>query len=471
MRSRRRLSYGSTATPKFPLRGNFADLRPVVRNSAPRKCGKIMIMKKDTALVLYYNKQNKYSFNALVGAIETEAYFENLKIYFISQENELFSELENIIKKHEKVIVGISFFTTQLWDTHNIIKKLREKYSHKLLYIAGGPHPTGDPVGTLKIGFDIVVRGEGEETLIDLLQKIDNNEDYTTTKGIAFIDDKKEYYYTGRRPPINLDKYPPFAVKHNRFGPIEITRGCSFVCYFCQTPHIFGGRIRHRSMEKICDYVRIMKSKNLSDVRFITPNAFSYGSPDGKKLNIAPLEELLKSIKPIIKPNGRIFIGSFPSEVRPEHVIEDTVGLILKYANNDNLIIGAQSGSQRILDLCHRGHSVEDVYNAVRLTLKAGLKANVDFIFGLPGETEEDIKLTIKVMNDLVKMGARIHAHTFIPLPQTPFSKASAGRVNEGIRKMIEELIPKGIVYGDWIEQEKIAKKIAKYLKTGKIIA
>ena len=131
----------------------------------------------------------------------------------------------------------------------------------------------------------------------------------------------------------------------------------------------------------------------------------------------------------------------------------------------------AQSGSQRILDLCHRGHSVEDVYNAVRLTLKAGLKANVDFIFGLPGETEEDIKLTIKVMNDLVKMGARIHAHTFIPLPQTPFSKASAGRVNEGIRKMIEELIPKGIVYGDWIEQEKIAKKIAKYLKTGKIIA
>ena len=147
-------------------------------------------MKKDTALVLYYNKQNKYSFNALVGAIETEAYFENLKIYFISQENELFSELENIIKKHEKVIVGISFFTTQLWDTHNIIKKLREKYSHKLLYIAGGPHPTGDPVGTLKIGFDIVVRGEGEETLIVLLQKIDNNEDYTTTKGIACCAEK-----------------------------------------------------------------------------------------------------------------------------------------------------------------------------------------------------------------------------------------------------------------------------------------
>jgi len=425
-------------------------------------------MKTDMALVLYYNSQNKYSFNALVGAVETEECFGDLKIYFIRRENELITELLNIIKKHEKVVVGISFFTTQLWDTYRIIRKLREKYGHKLLYIAGGPHPTGDPLGTLKVGFNLVVRGEGEETLIELLQKIDNNEDYTTVKGIAFIDDEGEYHYTGRRSLINLDKYHPFALKHNKFGPIEITRGCPFVCYFCQTPHIFGGRARHRSIESICEYVQIMKSKSLCDIRFITPNAFSYGSPDGKKLNIASLEELLSNIREIINPNGRIFIGSFPSEVRPEHVTEETIDLISKYADNDNLIIGAQSGSQRILDLCHRGHTVEDVYNAVKLTLKAGIKANADFIFGLPGENEEDIKLTIKVMSDLVKMGARIHAHTFMPLPQTPFAKAPAGRINKNIRRMVSELIPKGIVYGDWRKQEKIAKEIAKYLKTGK---
>lgn len=120
-------------------------------------------MKTDMALVLYYNKQNKYSFNALVGAIEAEECFEDLKIYFIRRENELITELLNIIKKHEKVVVGISFFTTQLWDTYRIIRKLREKYGYKLLYIAGGPHPTGDPLGTLKVGFDLVVRGEEEK--------------------------------------------------------------------------------------------------------------------------------------------------------------------------------------------------------------------------------------------------------------------------------------------------------------------
>lgn len=425
-------------------------------------------MKKDVALVLYYNKQNKYSFNALVGALETEEYFDNLEVHFISRENGLISELETIIKKHERVIVGISFFTTQLWDTYRIVGKLRERYGNKLLYVTGGPHPTGDPLRALRMGFDIVVRGEGEETLIELLLKIDNDEDYTIVKGIAVIDDGK-YHYTGRRHPINLEKYPPFAAKHNKFGPIEITRGCPFVCYFCQTPHIFGGRQRHRSIENICKYVQIMKNKNLSDIRFITPNAFSYGSPDGKQLNTTKLEELLSNIKEIINPNGRIFIGSFPSEVRPEHVSEETIDLILKYANNDNLIIGAQSGSQRILDLCHRGHTAEDVYDAVGLTLEAGLKANVDFIFGLPGETERDVKLTIKVMSDLVKMGARIHAHTFMPLPQTPFAKAPAGRIDKGIRKMIKELIPKDIIYGDWREQGRIAKKIAKYLRTGKL--
>ena len=217
-------------------------------------------MKKNTALALYYDKQNKYSFNALVGALEINTYFDNLEIYFIRKDKELISELGSIVNKHEKIIVGISFCTPQLWDIKKIIRKLRKKYGNRPLYIAGGPHPTGDPIGTLKLGFNIVVRGEGEETLIELLQKIDNDEDYTTIKGIAFLDEAGEYRYTGRMPPIDLDKYPPFAVNHNKFGPIEITRGCPFVCYFCQTPQIFGGKVRHRSVEKICEYVKSMKT-------------------------------------------------------------------------------------------------------------------------------------------------------------------------------------------------------------------
>jgi B12-binding domain/radical SAM domain protein len=427
-----------------------------------------LIINNNIVIIFYYTKSNRYSFNALVGSLEANNFYRNIPIFFINNEDNLKIELNNIINNYEFVIVGFSFFTTQIWEINSLISELKNLYE-KPVYVAGGPHPTGDPLGTLKMGFDIVVRGEGEETFIDLLNNIRSNENYSTIKGIAFIKDNGEYQFTGWRNPIDLNNYPPFGVKHKKFGAIEITRGCPYVCYFCQTPYIFRSNLRHRSIDSIIKYVEIMRNHNLKDIRFITPNAFSYGSSDGKSLNINKLEELLVSIRKVIGSEGKIFIGSFPSEVRPEHVNEETLNLILKYANNDNIIIGAQSGSQRILDACHRSHKVEDIYKAVEYTRKAGLKANVDFIFGLPKENEEDIKLTIKVIKDLLRKGARIHAHTFMPLPQTPFAKAPPGKIGKRTRKLIEELEHKGLIYGDWIEQENKAKMISRYLRTGNL--
>jgi radical SAM superfamily enzyme YgiQ (UPF0313 family) len=112
------------------------------------------------------------------------------------------------------------------------------------------------------------------------------------------------------------------------------------------------------------------------------------------------------------------------------------------------------------------------VYAAVELTVKKGLKANVDFVFGLPEENEDDIELTIKTMSELLKIGngkVRIHAHTFMPLPLTPFAKKPAGKIDKNVKKMIKKLLSKDIVYGNWREQEEIAKKIENYMKTGEL--
>lgn len=426
-------------------------------------------MQKSLAIIVFYDKQNKYSFNALIGALETEEYFNDLNIFFVKNAEELKVKIAQELKQYEKIIVAISFATTQLWETDAIVKDIRKNFDNKVFIITGGPHPTGDPIGTLKIGFDLVVRGEGEETFIEFLKKIDKDEDWKTIKGIAFLNERQEYIYTGRRPWINLDKYPPIAVKHEKFGPLEITRGCPYVCSFCQTPYIFGSKLRHRRIENIIKFVEIMKSKKLSDIRFITPNSFAYCASDDKNVDLEKLEELFKAIRDILKKEGKIFVGTFPSEVRPEHVNEDTIGLILKYANNKNLIIGAQSGSQRILDLCHREHKVIDVYNAVQITQRNGITANVDFIFGLPNESREDIRLTAKVMTDLAEMGAKIHAHFFMPLPQTPFAKERVGYINKDLKKVINKLLPKGIIYGDWEKQIEFAWKISKYIKTGEL--
>ena len=417
------------------------------------------------AFVVYYQKKNIYSFNALIGALETVEELDDIRYYFIRGSENLYNKLESICENHQKVVVAISFFTTQLWEISDLLKLLRVKYGKSVIFIAGGPHPTGDPEGTLKMGFNIVVVGEGEETLIEILFNIKNEKNFDEIRGIAYFNNDKSLITTKKRRWIDLDKYPPLPVKNVKFGAIEITRGCPYACYFCQTPYLLGTLPRHRSIKSICYAVSVMKKYDKTDIRFITPNAFSYGSQDGKSLNIPLLENLLIQITKIIGPKGKIYMGSFPSEVRPEHVNKETLGLISKYAANDNIVMGAQSGSDKILKSCHRGHSTIDVYNAVKLTLEVGLIPNVDFIFNLPNETEEDIELTIDFMHKISDIGAKIHSHTFMPLPLTMFAYEDVKEVDEKIVNTISKLSSRGMAYGEWKKQEKIAKDISRYLK------
>jgi B12-binding domain/radical SAM domain protein len=423
------------------------------------------------AFLVYYHRHNFFSLNAIVASLEKEEIFVNIDFYFAKSRNELVDTLEGLLKTYPKIVIGISFYTTQIFDTYDLVQFLRDQFKEGILIFAGGSHPTGDPSGTLKMGFDVVVVGEGEETIIQLMEAIITDKPYKGVKGIAYKSENAEYVYTGKRNLIDLDNYPPFPTKNTRYGAIEITRGCPYICYFCQTPYILGTTPRHRSIEMICKYVQELQNHygDLTDIRFITPNAFSYGSVDGRTLNLETLEKLLRSVREIIGKKGRIFLGSFPSEVRPEHVTLDTLNLVLKYANNDNITIGAQSGSQKLLDLCHRGHSVKDINNAVDLTLKNNLGINVDFIFGLPGENYEDIELTITLMKDLSDKGARIHAHSFLPLPQTPFAKEPAGMINKKYIKEIKNLISKGVAFGNWKEQELLASKIMNYYKNKRL--
>ncbi len=417
-------------------------------------------MNGETALIFYYLKENRNSYNALAGALEKYPDIKKINVYFLTSEKELLQKTPDILKKHKKTIIGISFTTPQFWYVKDLVEKLNRRERFKTIFLAGGPHPTGDPHETLKIGFDLVINGEGERTLIELLQKINNDEDYLAIKGLSYLNKNGEYVFTGSRDLININDYHPISDFFSKYGPIEMTRGCPFTCGYCQVSHLFGKRPRHRSLENILDCVKAMKKQGTTYYRFVSPNAFSYGSEDGRKINYEQLEDLLSGIRNIIGKQGEIFFGSFPSEVRPEHVNPETMNILKKYTDNDNLVIGAQSGSQRILDFIRRGHDVESIYKAVDATRQAGLKVNVDFIFGLPGETDEDLAATLRVIRDLHQLGARIHAHTFMPLPQTLFKNKKAARINPMLRNEINTLCSNGIIYGKWQKQRKIAAKI-----------
>lgn len=416
---------------------------------------------REVALLLYYRKENQYSFNALLGAAEDEELLDLINVFFVKDPKQVHDKLRDLLHIDTKIMVAFSVVTFQVPEVINIVSSLRKKISSKkILWIAGGPHATGDPIELLSNGFDIVIRGEGEKVFTDLLKSIISKTDFETINGIGFSKQGKYHLNPiGKRPDINA--YSPFSIKYEKFGPIEISRGCPWTCSFCQTPFIFGVHVRHRAVPIICRYVKLMKSKGLTDIRFITPNAFMYGSRDGKTINLNAIENLLNSIRSTLGEEGRIYFGTFPSEVRPEHVTPETLELVKRYCNNDNLVMGAQSGSDKMLKYIHRGHSVDELIDAVELTLKSGLKANVDLLFGLPREKEEDTCLTLQLAKKLSVMGARIHAHTFMPLPGTPFWNMPPGKIDPRVKKEIEQLISIGKLYGNWRYQEKIAYETA----------
>lgn len=421
-----------------------------------------------TALILLDAKPNRHSLNALLGALDTDRDLDALEIRRAPDEAQLAQHLAEAQAASKRPVVGLSFSTLQLWDIGELMGRQAGKHA---IWIAGGPHPTADPEGTLRLGFDVVVRGEGEATLIDLLKTIATGGDYGTVSGIAYRDGSGQVCLTPRRAPIDLDAFVPFPLRRRkRVGPIEITRGCPFACAFCQTSHLLGTRPRHRSIETIVRYAAVIRQREHCDVRLITPNAFSYGSIDGRTLNLPALESLLAALRQTLGTDGRLFFGNFPSEVRPEHVNRVTLDLVKRYANNDYLVIGAQSGSQRVLERCGRGHTVSDILAAVSATIAAGLRPYVDFIFGLPGEEHEDLLATIDVIRELAAMGALIHAHAFMPLPQTRFAQEPPGKIPSRARSLIKELIRSGALFGLWHRQEREAQRIAKYLRDGQVL-
>lgn len=416
-----------------------------------------------TTFLVLDAKPNRHSWNALVGAIETDPGLDAMELRLAASETQLSRLLTETLSAGRYPIVGISLSTLQFWGVRELLHRLpgpTGQCSH-FRCIAGGPHATADPQGTLELGFDAVVCGEGELALPGLLKTLAVGGDLAGVPGIAYRDASGQIRQTERPPSIDLDAFPAFPLRRRRIvGPIEITRGCPFACGYCQTTPLLGARPRHRSVESICRFAGVIRQRTLRDVRVVTPNAFSYGSPDGRTLNLPALESLLKSLRATLGDEGRLFFGGFPSEVRPEHVTPETAGLVRRFANNASLVIGAQSGSEAVLRRCGRGHTVADVVAAVSHTVAGGLEPQVDFIFGLPGETDEDLKDSMRLVRELSALGAKIHAHTFMPLPQTRFAHEPPGRISGRLRAVVRELIRQGVLFGVWDKQERHAARL-----------
>ena len=410
-----------------------------------------------STLAFVMNKHNLNSIAALSGALEASTYRANL--HFLWQDERLLPRLHALAAgtgPSNRVVVALSFATANLPEVMGLLAGLRALAPTPFV-VAGGPHPSARPAEVLHLGADAVVIGEGEGTLPALLDRVWAGESPAGLTGVATLSDEGQLLQGPRPRPIDLDAYPPLGVAHRRFGPIEITRGCPCACAFCQTSFLFGGRMRHRSVERIVHWVRQAMERGYSYLRFVTPNAFAYQSEDnGRTANLDAIEHLLQEMAALVG-REQVYFGSFPSEVGPETVTAEAVDLVRRYCGNDNLIFGAQTGSDRLLQSLRRSHTVADVYRAAEVIVAGGLTPVVDIMFGLPGESADDVADTLRLIEDLAGMGAVLHTHTFMPLPGTPLEHAPPGRVDPALHPLLDRLASQGHQIGQWRKQAEIA--------------
>ena len=269
-------------------------------------------------------------------------------------------------------------------------------------------------------GADFILIGEAEFTLLDLAQAINKNEtNYTQIEGLAFKENDA-LIKTARRTVIKeLDALPlpawdlvdigPYKqswLKHAGYFSMNIgtTRGCPFKCNWCAKP-IYGNRYNSRSPENVIKELKVLKEKYQFDHIWFCDDIF--GLKPGWVNHLAELAEKEK------------LQFRFKIQSRADLLLQESYVTALARAGCENVWMGAESGSQKILDAMDKGITVDQIYKAVKLLKHHGINPSFFIQFGYPGETKADIKLTMKMINELLPY--EIGISVSYPLPGTVF--------------------------------------------------
>jgi radical SAM superfamily enzyme YgiQ (UPF0313 family) len=297
-------------------------------------------------------------------------------------------------------IYGITCVTPQFTYVKKIAEKIKNRQPDTLVVI-GGVHPTVLPEMTLeKIKCDIVVRGEGEIAMFEIVngrrdriidgQLIENLDDIPFPAWDMI--DIYDYSKIGTNSFFG-------PTKNNKEGYIQTGRGCPFNCAFCAQAFFTKRKVRYKSIPRIISEVKLLMDKYKCDRFYFFDDTFIID-----KRRVLSLCDELAKIKGI-----------------DWHCLSraDTTDLELyrkmKAAGCIGITYGIESGSQKILDIVNKGTTIEQNLEAIKVAKEAGLKVRCQVIVGLPGETEETIKETEELIR---KSSADTWGiHIFVPLP------------------------------------------------------
>lgn len=336
------------------------------------------------------------------------------------------SEIEAIIstKKPKYFVIyddGFNYLTkmclTKMRDA--AFEKIKIAKKLNCLVIINSSDSTDHYEDYLKVGADYVILGEGEITLKELVDSIENNGDVAQIKGHAFKLNG-EFLKSPNRAVlnnldllplpawdlINIESYKDIWKKGgNRFTlNIATTRGCPFKCNWCAKP-IYGNRYNSHSPQYITRQIAYLKEKYNVENFWMCDDIFGLKPNWVQDFN----NELLKN-------NLKI---SFFIQSRVDLLLkEDTIDALAKSGLNE-VWVGAESGSQKILDAMDKGTQVSQIYDATRLLKAKGIKVAFFIQFGYIGETKEDIDKTVLMIKELLPDNLGISVS--YPLPGTLF--------------------------------------------------
>lgn len=303
---------------------------------------------------------------------------------------------------------------------HAAIEMIKIAKQNRCTVIVSSSDATDHCEKYLAAGADFVIIGEAEITLCELSEKLKNNQaDYYNIKGCVYNAEGRYIYTSKREASKNLDAFPlPLwdlidMARYKRawmeskgFFSLNIstTRGCPFKCNWCAKP-IYGNRYNVRSPKHVVEEIKLLKMK--FDMQYIWFCDDIFGLKPGWINEFAALMQKEKLIIP------------FKIQCRADLLLQEDNIRALANAGCDEVWIGAESGSQKILDAMEKGITVDQINSATRLLKKHNIKPCFFLQFGYSGETSEDIYKTIKMTLKL--MPYDIGVSISYPLPGTKF--------------------------------------------------
>lgn len=269
-------------------------------------------------------------------------------------------------------------------------------------------------------GVDFVIIGEGETTLKELINVIEKGEnDFRKIDGLAFKEKTEVIKTTPRQIIKELDSFPMPAwdlvdissykkiwmESHGYFSlNIATTRGCPFKCNWCAKP-IYGNRYNSRSPQKVAEEIEsLMKN-------FEVKNFWMCDDIFGLKPG------WVQEFRDIVKSKELKF--KYKIQSRVDLLLQEDTVAALAESGAETVWVGAESGSQKVLDAMDKGTTIEQIYEATRLLKKNGIRPAFFLQFGYLGEEKADIEKTINMLLDL--MPEEIGISVSYPLPGTKF--------------------------------------------------